>query len=46
MVDQIRPPIHRKGSVARDQASLHLEVEVTRDGNTRCEGVWGTVDAT
>ena len=46
MGDQIRLPIYRKGSVARDRASLHLEVEVTKNGITCCEGVRGTLDAT
>ena len=46
MGDQIRLPINRKGSVARNRALLHLEVEVTKNGITCCEGVLGTLDTT
>ena len=46
MADQIRPPINRKGCVARNRVSLHLEVEVTKNGITCCERVLGTLDTT
>ena len=45
MGGQICFSVDREGSVARDRASLHLEAEITQNGVTRCEGVWGTFDA-
>ena len=40
MGDQIRLPIDRKGSVARDRASLHLEVKVTKNGIPAVKEFW------
>jgi len=38
--------LHTNGEdgVAGDRASLHLEVEITENGISCREGIWGTLD--